>query len=268
MTWQEALNEKDWIVASSQLAQDATYNDHAIAALEHELKATWEAAPDLRSEIDAIVVDKGDKAMAARLIHRGTLTKTIHDIEITGRPIEWSEHIFIWTTNNKISRINALIDTQHQASELLPRTPSTLPQNPPPRGFNLETMYHSYISALNSPSIRQLLPDFYQAQLTHTAKLWTIEELVSFVETSPTLFEGLKLSVVDLLADPEGQQVAVRILFEGVPVKPFFGIGPPKEGEKKKVSFFEHAIYKLDGGKFNFIWAMLDLVSYKEQVEG
>lgn len=264
-TWRKAINDRDWNSTASHFAPDATYNDRPAETLEEELKATWEAAPDLQSEIDTIVVDEERKAIAARIIHQGTLNKKIHDIEMTGEPIQWSEQIMLWTSSSKITRILSLIDTQHQVSPKVPRTPTDLVQRPPPSPLNLETMYRAYLDVVNGSSIRENLPRFYNSPLFHTGNARTIEYLADFVETSPTLFEGLILSVDEILVDNEGQQVGVRILFEGVPIKPFFGMGPPPE--KKTVKFFEHAIYKLDAGKFKFIWAMLDLVSYKQQVE-
>jgi predicted ester cyclase len=262
----KAIGNQDLPLTASHLASDATYNDKTVEELLEQLRATWEAAKEQTIEIDTMVVDKGGKAVAARLIHRGILKEPVHGIQVSDGPIEASEHIMVWTNGyGKISRIQTLIDTQHQASESLPRTPSDLVRDPAPPGFDLAAMYHNYIAVVNGSSIREELPKYFQPNPIHTTREWTIDSLADFLETSPTLFEGLKLSVADLLVDEEENQVAVRILFEGVPVKPFFGLGPPKE--KKKVSFFEHAFYKLDSDKFKFIWAMLDLVSYERQIK-
>ena len=226
-----------------------------------------DAVPDLQSEVDTLVVDREDQAVAARIIHRGIVTKSIHGIKVTGEAVEWPEHIMAWLSkdSDKISRIETLIDTQNQAATSLPRTPADLTQRPPPEGFSLDATYRSYMSALNGSQLRLDMPKYFHPQIIHTAKEWAIGDLIAFLETSPTLFDGLRLSVADLLVDTEGHQVAARIKFEGVPVKPFFGLGPPKE--RKKICFFEHAFYKLDGDKFKFIWAMLDIVSFKKQVE-
>lgn len=262
----KAIGNQDLPLAASYLASDATYNDKTVEELLQQLKATWEAAKEQTVEIDTMVVDKGGQAVAARLIHRGILKEPVHGIQVSDGPIEAPEHIMVWTNDlGKISRIRTLIDTQHQATKSLPRMPFGLARDPPPPGFDLAAMYYNYVAALNGPSIREQVPKYFQQNPIHTARQWTLNSLADFLETSPTLFEGLKLSVADLLVDEEENQVAVRILFEGVPVKPFFGLGPPKE--KKKVSFFEHALYKLDADKFKFIWAMLDLVSYELQVQ-
>ena len=265
--WQQALGKRDWQAARSYLAPNVTYNGNPIQEAHSELAEVAAAAPDIQSEIDTLVVGNDGLSVAARIIHRATLVKSILAIPVTGQPVEWTEHIMLWVSDDDdklISRILALVDTQHQSAETVPRTPSDLQQRPPPVAFNLDSMYRSYLAAINSPTIADNLPTFYQPNLVHTAKDMTIKDLADFLEASPKILRDLNLSATDLIVDDASQQIAARIQFDGTPLKPFFGIDPPTDG--RAVRFYEHAFYKLDGGKFKFIWAMMDLVGYQDQV--
>ncbi|KAK4187940.1 hypothetical protein QBC35DRAFT_497698 [Podospora australis] len=72
----------------------------------------------LKFKIHTLLVDGPKQMIAARLDFKGTPVKTWMGASPTGDEVEWSEHVFYWLENSKISDVISIVDWESYREEL------------------------------------------------------------------------------------------------------------------------------------------------------
>lgn len=87
-----------------------TYNDESWTREQYagRLRADAAAIPDLRFEIDLLVVDGG--LLAARLLFDCSPSGPFLGLDTDGRRVRFSEHVFYRFTDERIDLVRSLID--------------------------------------------------------------------------------------------------------------------------------------------------------------
>ncbi|MEO5890949.1 MAG: ester cyclase [Ferruginibacter sp.] len=122
-----------------------------------------------------------------------------------------------------------------------------------------ETFYRNYIDCLNSANLEQL-SDFIHDKLTYNGKETTLKEYKEnrLVERKaiPDLYYDIGLLVTD------ENTIASRLNFNCTPVKEFMGIIP----NGNRAIFSENVFYKVQQGKINSVWSLVDIDAIREQI--
>ena len=128
-------------------------------------------------------------------------------------------------------------------------------------GQQLERIYHDYIDALNDRRFEDL-QQFVHDRLVYNGHSITREQyaamLAADVRAIPDLHYDIDLLVV---AD---HQISARLWFDCRPQGTFLGISV----DGRRVSFAEHVFYRLQDGRIDRVWSLLDRKAISDQVEG
>ena len=269
--WFEAVNQRDADTLSALVADTVTYENKQVAGREYvrQLLDVLESASAEKVELDMITIDKTTRGVAARLIIQGTLKKPYLGAQVTGNPIEWVEYPLIWfDASHKIVRYLVLTDTEVLRSNTarVARTPTFHYAPAPSPDFDLKTMYEGYLHTVNNAetAARENLYKYAQSRVTHNLQDATLDEFRGFLEANAGVVDDLRLTVTELIVDEETQQIASRIVLTGTPKEEFMGVQPTG----RAMRFPEHAMYKLDGGKIAYVWAVRDADTLKESLKG
>ncbi|KAI9148874.1 hypothetical protein HJFPF1_10917 [Paramyrothecium foliicola] len=263
--WIKALTSKNIEAISSSIADTVIHNGQVFnkETYSRYLRETLECFSSHSMETDMITVDVSDRAIADRLIHRGILQMPCFSAPITGKTIEWSEHILLWfDSDDKINRVETLVevDALRTGASQIPHMP-TSPLAPAPPGFDLKAMYWDY--NYTTQFARENLSKHCHDELTHQLQTCSLDEFRNFIEITTKQIEGFKVTVLDLITDEASQHIAARIELSGKPLQEFAGIAPTG----KEVRFVEHSYYKLSGGKIIHYWGLSDWDAYKKCLE-
>lgn len=260
--WIDSINAHDWDAGLDSLHTTVNLNgnDEANTLVISMIREEVQAIPDKKSSLDMLIIGKTSEKLATRLIHSGTLKRSYRGAEVTGAKIEWVEHMFCWFKDGKIVRISSLVDVDglRKSDKEVPRTPS-LEQKKPASSVDLEEVYRQYVQAINTLTMKEEFPKYCHAQLTHNTRHLSIDEYRLFIEASFENIQGLTFHVKEVIVDEDSQRLAARIEFTGRSVKKFMGIAPTG----REISLCEHVYYEFDDGKITWVWALLDLESYR-----
>ena len=104
------LNSRKLIGLGQFVNETLTYNEKAIYLKDYQemLAQNFRDIPDLYFKIDLIIA--GDNDIASRLNFNCTPTGSFMGIEVNGKTVSFSEHVFYRLTNDKISEVWSLID--------------------------------------------------------------------------------------------------------------------------------------------------------------
>ncbi|KAF4985777.1 hypothetical protein FGRMN_11102 [Fusarium graminum] len=215
------------------------------------------AAPGIETWIlDSCVVDVNAQAVAARVIK----TKTISSTRIR----QYQEITLAWFAHGQLSCLKTLIDNDTRRAEqgLEKATPQDL-QEPCHTSIDLEAKYRAYIKSINDHTMEANFGLFCKPCVSHNAAEKTIAEYISLIQESQSAIEGLNFEIQDLIVDNDAGRVAARLEFTGTPVKRWANAMP----NGGSVKFHEHVMYWLDEGKIHWVWSIVDLDAYREQLQ-
>ncbi|KAF4472329.1 polyketide cyclase [Fusarium albosuccineum] len=249
--WEEL---EKYIQPTIDVDNDQQQRDTFIARLRSEVELGHQ-----QFGLESYVVDVDSKAIAARIIKSETAQDDI------AKTFEYQEITLAWFIDGRLSKYRALQDddTRRMRQATAPSTPTSELQSRAPTSLNLRSFYQNYISSINSKSMDQDFDKFCQPTVTHNARAFAIPEYIKLISESQAAIKGLYFDVQDLLVDDQSGLVAARLEFTGEPVETWAGAKP----NGKSVRFYEHVMYWLDGGKITWVWSIVDLHSYRRQLQ-
>ncbi|KAF5004841.1 hypothetical protein FDECE_8685 [Fusarium decemcellulare] len=249
--WKEL---EKYIQPTVDVDNDQQQRDTFVARLRSEVELGHQ-----QFKLESYVVDVDAKAIAARIIKSETAQDDI------AKTFEYQEITLAWFVDGRLSKYRALQDddTRRMRQATAPSTPSSELQSRAPTSLNLRSFYQNYISSINSKSMDQDFDKFCQPTVTHNARAFAIPEYIKLISESQAAIKGLYFDVQDLLVDDQSGLVAARLEFTGEPVETWAGAKP----NGKSVRFYEHVMYWLDGGKITWVWSIVDLHSYRRQLQ-
>ncbi|KAF5604067.1 polyketide cyclase [Fusarium pseudocircinatum] len=215
--------------------------------------ANLRAASGVSVKLDSCVVDVNAQAVAGRVIK----TETLPD----GERYECQEIILTWFVDGRLATLKRLKDTDSRSAKQT-ATPSTL-EELKPTSFDLGALYREYIKSINDKTMEANFDKSCQLSVTHNTVEKTIAEYISLISESQSAIQDLYFDIQDLIVDKDAGRVAARLEFTGVPVKAWGG-GEPNG---KAVKFHEHVMYWLDEGKIHWVWSVVDLDTYRKQLQ-
>lgn len=112
LAYVDALNERRFADLGEHVAEELTYNGEpmTLAAYQDLLRGDVEAIPDLRYEVDLLVVD--DAQVACRLVFDCTPVRRFLGLATPGRRVRFSEHVFYGYRDGRIVAVTSLIDRE------------------------------------------------------------------------------------------------------------------------------------------------------------
>ncbi|KAF4948024.1 hypothetical protein FGADI_10019 [Fusarium gaditjirri] len=211
------------------------------------------AATGISVKLDSCVVDVNDQAVAGRVIK----TEILPD----GEQYECQEIILTWFIDGRLETLKRVKDGDSRSAKQT-ATPSPL-EELKPTSLDLATLYREYIKSINDKTMEANFGKFCQSSVTHNTVEKTIAEYISLISDSQSAIQGLYFDIQDLIVDRDAGRVAARLEFTGVPVKRWAGAEP----NGKSVKFHEHVMYWLDHGKIHWVWSVVDLNTYRKQLQ-
>jgi predicted ester cyclase len=215
--------------------------------------ANLRSATGVSVQLDSCVVDVNAQAVAARVIK----TETLPD----GEQHECQEIILTWFVEGRLATLKRLKDVESRSAKQT-ITPSTL-EDLKPTSLDLGALYREYIKSINDKTMEANFNKFCQPSVTHNTVKKTIAEYISLISESQDAIQGLYFDIQDLIVDKNAGRVAARLEFTGIPVKAWAGAEP----NGKSVKFHEHVMYWLDEGRIHWVWSVVDLDSYRKQLQ-
>ncbi|KAH7201564.1 hypothetical protein DER44DRAFT_444944 [Fusarium oxysporum] len=247
----DARNETTWETLES-LFQPSMLIDTTSQQRDNFI-ANLRAATGVSVKLDSCVVDVKAQAVAARVIK----TETLPD----GERYECQEIILTWFFDGRLATIKRLKDGDSRSAKQT-TTPPPL-EELKPTSFDLAALYREYIKSINGKTMEAKFDQFCQPVVTHNTVKKTIAEYISLISESQSAIQGLYFDIQDLIVDKDAGRVAARLEFTGVPVKTWAGAEP----NGKSVKFHEHVMYWLDAGKIHWVWSVVDLDTYRKQLQ-
>ena len=260
--WIDSWNNRDWEPGLRSLNSNVLHNGTDVLSTDviSKIREEVEAIPNKKTSIDMLIIDSRPVKLAARLIHSGTLEESYRGADVTGKKIEWVEHMFCWFEDGKIVQIATLVDVDGLRGQdtKVERSPST-DRKKSAEPVDLKEAYRRYVHSINTLTMKKEFPKYCQPHLTHNTRRLSIDEYRTFIEASFDNIQGLTFNVKEVIVDDEAQQLAARIEFTGRSAKEFMGIPPTG----RAIDLCEHVYYAFDEGKITWVWALLDLEAYR-----
>ncbi|KAF5533207.1 polyketide cyclase [Fusarium phyllophilum] len=211
------------------------------------------SASGVSVRLDSCVVDVNAQAVAGRDIK----TETLPD----GERYEYQEIILTWFFDGRLATLKQLKDGDSRSARQT-TTPSPL-EELKPTSLDVAALYREYIKSINSKTMDATFDKFCQPSVTHNTVEKTIAEYISLISESQSAIQDLYFDIQDLIVDKDAGRVAARLEFTGLPVKTWAGAEP----NGKSVKFHEHVMYWLDEGKIHWVWSVVDLDTYRKQLQ-
>lgn len=247
----EARNETNWERLES-LFQPSMLIDTTTQQRD-DFIANLQAATGVSVKPDSCVVDVNAQAVAARVVK----TESLPD----GERCEYQEIILTWFVDGRLATLKRLKDEDSRSAKQN-TTPSLL-EELKPTSLDLEALYREYIKSINDKTMEANFDKFCQPSVTHNTVVKTIAEYISLISESQSAIQGLYFNIQDLIVDKDVGRVAARLEFTGVPVQTWGGAKP----NGKTVKFHEHVMYWLNEGKIHWVWSVVDLDTYRKQLQ-
>ena len=256
------LNQRDWAGIEGQLSDGVLLNGRSLTR-EGYLSSLREAAGTPKSTkwiVDVLMCGDEAGSVAARIIAKpGGDTGGSSPESST-----YAKHLFCWFTESKLKEIREIYDVDAMANhqtEIL-KAP-TWSGKPPSEPVDLKGFYQTYIDCINAQMMASDLDKFCQPVVTHNGIRMTIEEYRLLIETSQEAISGLTFNIHTTIVNDKTQQLAARIEFTGTPAREWAGARP----NGRPVEFSEHVFYWLDDGKIKEVVSLVDLKTYREQLQ-
>ncbi|KAF5018110.1 hypothetical protein F66182_9929 [Fusarium sp. NRRL 66182] len=250
-------NEGKWDTLGSLVQPTVTINNIAqqrdvfIAGLHSAIENEV-----ILSRLDSCVVDVNTQAIAARIIKSPDA--------LTQESRQYQEITLAWFVDGRLSALKTLQDNDARRAGrgVEAKTPAHHLESTP-TSLHLEAVYRDYIRSINDKTMESSFEKFCQPSVTHNAKTRTVAEYISLIQESQTAIDSLHFDIQDLVVDNESGRLAARLEFTGLPVKRWADAEP----NGKHVKFHEHVMYWFDKGKIHWVWSIVDLDSYRNQLQ-
>ncbi|KAF4495974.1 polyketide cyclase [Fusarium agapanthi] len=246
-----ARNETNWETLES-LFQPSMLIDRTTQQ-RYNFISNLRAASGVSVKLDSCVVDVNAQAVAARVIK----TETLPD----GERYECQEIILTWFVDGRLATLKRLKDVDSRSAKQT-TAPSKL-EELKPTSLDLGALYREYIKSINDKTMEANFEKFCQPSVTHNTVKKTIAEYISLISESQSAIKGLYFDIQDLIVDKDAGRVAARLEFTGLPVKAWASAEP----NGKSVRFHEHVMYWLVEGKIHWVWSVVDLETYRKQLQ-
>ncbi|OAQ72043.1 SnoaL-like polyketide cyclase [Pochonia chlamydosporia 170] len=260
--WLDAQCARDWELGTSLLSAHVVINGQELSASEyiHHLQSLTANTVNWTASIDLLIQDDDDAKLAARVTH-----STSSDDVVPPRT-SWVEHLFLWTSRGKMSKLISLNDRQYlnEQATTVASTPAASQNTVNESKNSLGSLYTEYIDTINTLTMGDNLDKYCHPVVTHNDHTYSIDEYRMMIESSFDDIKGLRFAINDFVIDSKSQYIGALLAFTGTPVKAFRGILPTG----RDVQFSEHAFYRLRDGKIEQVWSLLDLESFKRSITG
>ncbi|KAF3059899.1 hypothetical protein GL218_04728 [Daldinia childiae] len=229
---------------------------------------------DVELIIDAVAVDKSQQCIAAAVLVRFKPARVVDDAAIPDKTISFTEQMFNWFTEGKLSKTLIVADRlemQRQLSNPDARyTPDLITEENPPRdpldgglsALELESKYRAYLDCIMARRMETDLHKFVHPQTVFNTKTLTEEGYRDLVQEFFTVIPDLGLGISTMVVDERTQRVAVRIAITGTPIDTLAGVKP----NGSAVSVYEHVTYRFEKGRIARVWSIVDWESYTKQM--
>ena len=261
------INRHQWSFLSDEFHSTLTYNkeDISLFHLVESFKEEFSRRSNTQMEIVTLIAGTPEEGepVAARIKVKDLLVQRPYMASSQRRQTEYTRHMFVYFTDEKISEIQDLVDGDEKrrpASSIVP-VPNFRPP-PPPSSIDLRQFYEDYIACINEKRIRQDLHQFCKRTVVWNGAEMALKNYGQLMENAFDAIDGLQFVPRTVLIDEAKQQIAVRIEFAGLPIKPFGGAMP----NGRRVHFAEHAFYWLEHGKISHVLTIVDLEDFKSQL--
>ncbi|KAF5665298.1 polyketide cyclase [Fusarium heterosporum] len=237
--------------------QNEGHQTDAESLVQPNITVDGRVAPSVETwALDSCVIDVNAQAVAVRVIKTQAISLT--------RTCQYQEIIFAWFAHGQLSCLKTLRDNDARRAEqeLEKATPQNL-QAPCHTSLDLEAKYRAYIKSINDQTMEATFDGFCKAWVSHNAAKKTIAEYISLIQESQSAIQGLNFEIQDLIIDKDAGRVAARLEFTGTPVKRWADAMPTGGS----VKFHEHVMYWFDEGKIHWVWSIVDLDTYREQLQ-
>lgn len=129
--------------------------------------------------------------------------------------------------------------------------------------MSLAQTYRDYIACINAKTMVADLPKYCQPTVMHNGVVRSLDEYRFLMENAQDCIADLNFKTHTLIVDEEKQQVAALLEFTGTPVKVWEGVEP----NGKSVEFSEHVFYWFEGGKIHKVISLVDVETFRKQME-
>ncbi|KAK3955694.1 hypothetical protein QBC32DRAFT_204749 [Pseudoneurospora amorphoporcata] len=264
----DRINRRQWSFLSDEVQSTITYNKEDISL--YHLVETFKEEFSRRSntQMDIVILIAGTpeegEPVAARLKVKDSIVQRPYTASSQRRQTEYTRHMFVYFTDEKISEIQDIVDgaeKRRQSPNVVP-VPNFRPP-PPPSSIDLRQFYEDYIACINGKTMQQDLHQFCQGTVVWNGAEMALNDYGQLMENAFDAISGLQFVPRTVLIDEAKQQVAVRIEFAGLPIKPFGG-GMPNG---RRVHFAEHAFYWLEQGKISHVLTVVDWEDFRSQLD-
>jgi predicted ester cyclase len=263
-------NFQDWAALSSLLSHPTiTLNGSETSPASFITRLRDEQGLMIGSNlrIDAVTEDESTHRLAARVIVQTALRGKYRGAEPTARRFEFAKHLFCRFEGGKIAFIQEIVDGDGLRAQA--RSPDELPNVPRPKSPFRGTedpdfleFYKAYIDCINSKTMAASLHQYCQPTITWNGRRLPLDEYKGLMEETFDAIPDLIFRPTEIIADQEQGIIAVRIEFEGTPVKTYSGAQP----NGRQVAFAEHAMYWLVEGKISAVLTVIDWDTYRRQL--
>lgn len=263
----DRINRHQWSFLSDEVHSTITYNkeDISLYHIVESFKEEFSRRSNTQMEIVTLVAGTPEEgeAVAARLKVKDIVVQRPYTASSQRRQTEYTRHMFVYFSDGKISEIQDIVDgdeKRRQSANIVP-VPNFRPP-PPPSSIDLRQFYEDYIACINEKRIQQDLHQFCKGTVVWNGAEMALKNYGQLMENAFDAIDGLQFVPRTVLIDEAKQQIAVRIEFAGLPVKPFGGAMP----NGRRVHFAEHAIYWLEQGKISHVLTIVDWEDFKSQL--
>ncbi|RSL37866.1 hypothetical protein CEP53_015415 [Fusarium sp. AF-6] len=208
-----------------------------------------------QSKLGNYVVDVDSQVIAAEVLNSD------NDENTTGKNLGYREITFIWFAGGLLSKFKSLRDGHAQPLE---STPHQITLSQTPSSLDLGKYYHDYIATINAGTIGQNPEKFLSPTIIHNNRAIETTGFVGWMNGAHKAVQSLHYEIKYLVVDGQSGQVAASVEVSGLPVENWFGVEP----NGKSVRFQEHAMYWVDKEQINKIITVLDLDSFRKQLQG
>lgn len=262
------INKRQWGFLGDVVEGRLTYNKQDMSLYDFTLSLKQEFAPKATTTLDIVTTVGGDEeangAVVARLRVETIAVGGPFASSTPGQHSEYSRHMFISFSNDKITRLFDIWDEDEKGRQCQSIMPPPHSFSPPPRiAVDLKQFYADYIACINGGRMAQELGQFCKPEgVVWNGARMTIKQYGDMMQSSIDAISGLHFHIHTSVVDEGKQQVASRLEFTGVPVKRYAG-GVPNG---RSVHFSEIVFYWLDQGKISHVLSIVDWEDYRSQL--
>ncbi|EAA35536.2 hypothetical protein GE21DRAFT_1849 [Neurospora crassa] len=264
----DRINRRQWSFLSNEVHGTITYNKEDISLYQFVDSFKQEFSHRSCTQMEIVTLIAGtpeeEEPVAARLKVKDLLVQEPFMASSPRKQTEYTRHMFVYFMDEKISEVQDIVDgaeKRRQSPNIVP-VPKFRPP-PPPSSIDLRQFYDDYIACINGKTMQQDLHQYCKETVIWNGAEMALNHYGQLMENAFDAIAGLQFVPRTVLIDEAKQQIAVRIEFSGLPIKPFGGATP----NGRRVHFAEHAFYWLEHGKISHVLTIVDWADFKSQLD-